>query len=315
MSNYLESWNDGTAKQSIIDFVASVTNESSPNYVPPVERIATFDNDGTLWCEKPLMMQMDYILHELVKAAKKDPSLQEKQPWKAAMAHDDAWFNNAIVKHYNGDDSLLKVMAGGILSLSNGMPAKQAEANARAFLESVNHPTLGFPYKDAIYQPMVEVLQYLEVNGFTNYIVSGGGRDFMRDMTAELYNVPRDRVLGSRVEYNYVEKDGVGNIVQTDKLDIVDDGPGKPIQIWNVIGRRPILAAGNANGDLPMMTFAGGSTLPVLRLLLVHDDAKREFDYDAGAENALKMFAKGAGKGWTTISVKNDWKMVFEASE
>jgi hypothetical protein len=160
-------------------------------------------------------------------------------------------------------------------------------------------------YKDCIYQPMLELLQYLEVNGFINYIVSGGGRDFMRGFAQDLYGIPRQRVIGSTVAYRYVEDDGGGAIVQRAELDVIDDGPGKPVQIWNLIGRRPILAAGNSNGDLQMLAFTGG---PALRLLIVHDDADREFDYDAGAEKALSAVE---AHGWTTISIKNDWRKVF----
>jgi phosphoglycolate phosphatase-like HAD superfamily hydrolase len=308
MKERLPSWNNTSTKQAILNFVAAITDEGGPQFVPPEERIAVFDNDGTLWCEKPMYIQFDYLLRRLAEQAENDPSLRSKQPWQAAWEKDFEWLGGAITKHYQGDDSDFQIVLGGILTLSEGQFVEQVEASARDFIEEVHHPTLGRVYKDCIYQPMLELLRYLEANGFINYIVSGGGRDFMRGFAQELYEIPRDRVIGSTVAYSYVESNGVGEIVQRAELDVIDDGPGKPIQIWNVIGRRPILAAGNSNGDLPMMAFAGGSTLPALRLLVVHDDTDREFEYISGAENVIQMATE---RNWTMISIRDDFKKVF----
>jgi len=308
MTYTLQSWNNTPTRQAILDFVAAVTNESSPGYVPPAERIAVFDNDGTLWCEKPMYIQFDYLLRKLAAQAESDPSLRTKQPWKAVMEKDLDWLGGAMTKHYQGDDTDLQVLLGGILSLSEDMPVEQVEAESREFIENERHPTLGLTYRDCIYQPMLELLQFLEANGFINYIVSGGGRDFMRGFALDLYGIPRERAIGSTVAYRYVESDSGGAIVQQAEPDVLDDGPGKPIQIWNVIGRRPILAAGNSNGDLPMMAFAGGPSLPALRLLVVHDDADREFDYNAGAE---KVLSAAHTHDWTTVSIKHEWRKVF----
>jgi phosphoglycolate phosphatase-like HAD superfamily hydrolase len=308
MSQLLLSWHDTETKQAILNFVASVTDDSSPNYVSPTERIAVFDNDGTLWCEKPMYIQFDYLLRRLAAQAESDSALRSQQPWKAVWEKDYDWLGGAVTKHYQGDDSDLQVLLGGILTLSEGQAVEQIEAEAKDFIENEPHPTLGLSYKDCIYQPMLELLQYLEVNGFINYIVSGGGRDFMRGFAQDLYGIPRERVIGSTVAYRYVETDSGGTIVQRAELDVIDDGPGKPIQIWNLIGRYPILAAGNSNGDLQMLSFAGGGVLPALRLLVVHDDADREFDYEAGAEVVLST---AEAQGWTTISIKNDWGKVF----
>jgi len=285
MPQVLPSWHDTLTRQKILDFVAAVTNENNPNHVPPQERIAVFDNDGTLWCEKPLYIQFDFLLRKMAAQAEHEPDLRSQQPWKAAWEKDFEWLGGAVTKHYQGDDSDLQVVIKGILSLAEGQAIEQLEADARDFIQNTRHPTLGFSYRDCIYQPMLELLQYLEANGFINYIVSGGGRDFMRGFAQDLYDIPRERVIGSTIAYRYEEgEDGEDAIVQRAELDVVDDGSGKPIQIWNIIGRRPILAAGNSNGDLQMLTFAGGTTLPALRLLVVHDDADREFDYAAGAE-------------------------------
>jgi phosphoglycolate phosphatase-like HAD superfamily hydrolase len=291
-----------------MNFVAAVTAGGGEQFVTPEERVAVFDNDGTLWCEKPLYVQLDFILRQLAAQAEADPALRAKQPWQAAWGKDFTWLSGVVTKHYQGDDSELKVLLAGILSLSEGEAVEGIEAAARAFVFNEQHPTLERVYQHCIYQPMLELLQYLEANGFSNYIVSGGGRDFMRGFAQELYGIPRERVIGSTVAYRFVESADGGGIVQQAELDVVDDGPGKPVQIWNVIGRRPILAAGNSNGDLQMLSFAGGPSLPALRLLVVHDDAEREFDYVAGAEQALSA-AQTAG--WTAVSIRNDWSQVF----
>ncbi len=304
----LPSWKDTQTKQDILDFVAAVTDESSSDYVPPAERIAAFDNDGTLWCEKPMYIQLDLLLRKLAGQAESDSSLRSQQPWKAAWEKDFDWLGGAMTKHYQGDDSDLQVLLGGIISLAADQAVDRVEAEAKDFIENERHPTLGLTYRNCIYQPMLELLQYLEANGFINYIVSGGGRDFMRGFVHDLYGIPRERVIGSTVAYRFVENDGGGEIVQQAELDVIDDGPGKPVQIWNVIGRRPILVAGNSNGDLQMLNFAGGPSLPALQLLVVHDDAEREFDYIAGAE---KVITTARTKGWTMISMKDDFKVVF----
>ncbi len=306
-TTHIPSWNDTPTKQAIVDFVTAVTDTSNPNYVPPAERIATFDNDGTLWCEKPMYIQFDYLLRKLAAQTEGDPSLRSKEPWRAAWEKDFDWIDGAITRHYQGDDRDLNVLFGGILTLAEGQVVEQIEAEAKEFVENERHPTLGIAYRDCVYQPMLELLQYLEANGFTNYIVSGGGRDFMRGFAHDLYGIPRQRVIGSTVAYRYEESDG-GTIVQRAELDVMDDGPGKPVQIWHVIGRRPILAAGNSNGDLPMLAFSGGPSLPALRLLVVHDDADREFDYVAGAEKAIDT---AQTQSWTTISIQRDWRRVF----
>jgi phosphoglycolate phosphatase-like HAD superfamily hydrolase len=308
MNDPLSLWNKTPTREAILDFIAAVVTPGSPDFVPPAERIAVFDNDGTLWCEKPMYIQMDFLLRKLTAAAEADPALQTQQPWQAAFEQDYAWFGQAITKHYQGDDNALRVIMGGLLALSEGQDVEAVEANARTFVFNERHPTLGISYRDCIYQPMVELLRYLEANAFSNIIVSGGGRDFMRGFTQDLYGVPRERVIGSTVAYRYVPDERGGAIVQRAELDVVNDGPDKAVQIWNATGRRPILAAGNSNGDLEMLTFSGGSSLPALRLLVLHDDAQREFDYVAGAEKALDA---AQTQGWTIISMKNDWRTVF----
>lgn len=312
MSEPLSLWHDTPARQAILEFVSAVTTPSSPRFVAPEARIATFDNDGTLWCEKPMHVQFDYFMRVMAKAADQNPELRTKQPWKAAWDRDFDWLGGSVTKHYQGDDSDFRVFLDGILSLAQGKPVEQVESDAKAFVEEEQHPELGIYYRDCVYQPMVQLLDYLADNGFTNYIVSGGGRDFMRGFAQELYTVPRERVIGSTVAYRYVEADDGVGIVQQPELDVIDDGPGKPIQIWNVIGRRPILAAGNSNGDIEMLKFAESSAPRSLNLLLLHDDDRREYAYRRGAETALALAAEG---GWQVISMKSDFRTIFEAKQ
>jgi phosphoglycolate phosphatase-like HAD superfamily hydrolase len=303
----LPSWNDTGTKQAILGFVTVVTDETSPSYVQPADRVATFDNDGTLWCEKPMYIQLDYLLRKLAVQADRDPALRTQQPWQAALGKDYGWLGGAVTKHYQGDDRDLNVLLKGILTLSEGQPVEEVEAAARDYIARNRHPTLDLLYRDCVYQPMLELLSYLEANGFVNYIVSGGGRDFMRGFAEDLYGIPRQRVIGSTVAYRFVEG-GRGHIVQRAELDVIDDGHGKPVQIWNVIGRRPITAAGNSNGDIPMLQFAASPSHPSLRLLIFHDDAAREFEYVAGAEKSLELAKE---LGWTVVSMKKDWKTIF----
>ena len=308
MERLLPSWNETPNKQSVLDFVADVTDETSPRYVPPEERVAVFDNDGTLWCEKPMYIQLDYLLRKLAAQAENDPNLRQIQPWKAAWQKDFEWLGAVITKHYQGDDRDFHSLLKGILSLSKDQSVEKIEAEAKDFITNERHPTLGWRYQDCIYQPMLELLRYLETHDFTNYIVSGGGRDFMRGFAQEIYGITRQRVIGSTVAYCFVEDELGTAIVQRPELDVIDDGPGKPIQIWNVIGRRPILAAGNSNGDIEMLKFTQVNSNTYLNLLLLHDDAQREFEYKQGAEGVLR---EAAENNWQIISMKADFKKIF----
>jgi phosphoserine phosphatase len=299
----LPSWNDTPTRQAIVEFV-----EGAARSLPPEERVATYDNDGTLWCEKPMPIELGFILRRLAEMVREDPSLGARQPWKAAHEQDFAWLGGVITKHYVGDDSDVKVLLGGILRAFAGMSVHDYEAAAGAFIREQQHPTLGRRFRDCGYLPMIELLRYLEANGFTNYIASGGDRDFMRPITQEIYGIPPERVVGSSNALRYVEDDHGGSVVYQAEPDVFDDGPTKPVRIWSRVGRRPILAVGNSNGDVPMLRFAGGPSRPALRLLVLHDDPEREFDYVAGAEEALEH-AESAG--WTVVSVKDDWASVF----
>jgi phosphoserine phosphatase len=304
----LPGWRAGSTRQAIQEFVQRVTGEGSPDFVPPPERVAVFDNDGTLWCEKPMPIQLDFILRRLAAMADQDPELRTRQPWQAAYTRDYGWLGQVITRHYQGDDRELPVLAAGILQAFANITVEDFEGQADAFLRSAQHPTLGRGYLACAYRPMVELLGYLEANGFANYIASGGGRDFMRPISQEVYGVPRQRVIGSSTSLAWEPGEGGGGIIRKPEADVLDDGPEKPVRIWSRVGRRPILAAGNSNGDLPMLQFAERPGRPGLRLLVLHDDPEREFDYVAGAERALEEAER---RGWTVVSVKRDWATVF----
>ncbi len=308
MSDLLTSWHDTETRRSIVDFVDRVTEEGGSEYVPPAERIAVFDNDGTLWCEKPMPIELGFILMRLAVMAEADESLRRRQPWQAAYDKDYGWLGEAITKHYHGDDSDVKVLMEGILQVFAGQTVDEYSAAAEAFLRNGRHPTLGRPFSECGYVPMIELLRYLEANGFTNYIASGGDRDFMRPVTGDMYGIPSERVIGSSNALVYTDDEHGGRVAYEAAMDFFDDGPVKPVRIWSRIGQRPILAGGNSNGDIPMLRYAGGKDRPALRLLLLHDDGEREFAYTAGAETSLELAEK---HDWTVVSVKNDWATVF----
>ena len=299
----LASWNDTAAREAIVAFA-----ERAARAVPPEERVAVFDNDGTLWCEKPMPIELGFILERLAAMAEADESLRDKEPWRAAYEKDYAWLGGVLDKHYAGDDSDVKVLIGGLLQAFAGQTVDEYASGAAAFLAEAPHPTLGRRLRDCAYAPMVELLRYLEAHGFTCFIASGGSRDFMRAITDEVYAIPPERVVGSSNGLEYVADEHGGSLRYLAQPDVFDDGPVKPVRIWSRIGRRPIAAVGNSNGDVPMLRFTGGKDRPALRLLVLHDDAEREFDYLKGAEQAL---AQARSDAWTVVSVKTDWASVF----
>ena len=291
----LKSWSDGPTKAAIVDFVERTVTD-----MPPEERVAVFDNDGTLWCEKPMYVQLDFLLRRFKEQAEADASLRDTQPYRAAYTGDLSWLGDAVTKHYQGDDADFKLLLAAVLSAHHAITVEEHSSRVDAFFAEATHPTLGRRYTSCGYAPMVELLRYLEANGFTNYIVSGGGRDFMRPVTWQMYGIPRERVVGSSVGLRFENAD----VYTTAEPEFLDDGPMKPVRLWSRIGRRPILAAGNSNGDMEMLEFTRG-----LRLLVRHDDADREFDYVTGAERAL---AEAETRDWTVVSMRDDWTTVFD---
>jgi phosphoglycolate phosphatase-like HAD superfamily hydrolase len=305
MAEILTTWNDGPVKRAIIAFVERAVAE-----VPADERLAVFDNDGTLWCEKPLPIQADFILRRLHEMAEADPDLRERQPWKAAYERDYAWLGRVLAEHYAGDDTNVRTLLGGVLAAHGGISVDEFEVKSDAFLRSTQHPTLDRGYLRCAYSPMIDLLEYLKANGFANYIASGGGRDFMRPISQEVYGIPRERVIGSATALDWVPDEHGGTVTRKPEADYLDDGPQKPIRIWSRVGRRPVFAAGNSNGDIQMLDFSHHGDKPFLPLLVLHDDADREFAYTAGAEQALD---RAESNGWTVVSMRRDWTTVFAA--
>jgi phosphoserine phosphatase len=302
----LPGWNELPAKRAILEFVERTCD--GPDAVPVEERVAVFDNDGTLWCEKPMPIQLDFIIRRLVEMGEEQPELRERQPWKASHEKDYGWFGRVMDEHYAGNDADLGLLAAGVLSAHGGISVEAFEEKADQFLRSAQHPSLGRPYLECVYAPMVELIGYLQANGFSCYIASGGGRDFMRPISADVYGIPREQVIGSSATFSYSADEQGGKIIRKPEADYLDDGPEKPIRIWSRTGRRPLLAAGNSNGDVPMLQFTHHADKPTLRLLVLHDDAEREFAYTGGAETALQ---RADTDGWTVVSMKDDWTAVF----
>jgi phosphoglycolate phosphatase-like HAD superfamily hydrolase len=304
----LASWRDTPARRAIVDFVDRVTADGGAEFVVPADRVAVFDNDGTLWSEKPIPIQLDFTLFRLAELANEDPSLRARQPYKAAIERDYRWLGDAMVKHYRGDDADLGVLLAAVESAFEGMSVEGFSAEVMTWLGTAAHPVLHRPYMSCAFVPMVELLRYLEANGFTTYIASGGDRDFMRPFADTLYGIPPERVIGSALGLDFDASGDGTQLMYKSEIEFFDDGPQKPVRIWSRVGRRPLVAGGNSNGDIPMLRFTQTGPQGALRLLVLHDDAEREFAYTAGAEDALE---RAKADGWTVVSVKDDWRTVF----
>jgi phosphoglycolate phosphatase-like HAD superfamily hydrolase len=299
----LPSWNDGPTKKAIIDFVARVTREGNIGYVPPEARIAAFDNDGTLWCEQPFYFQMAFAFDRIRAMAPQHPEWKAQQPFKALLEGDVKTAATA------GEKGLLEVIA----ATHSGMTAEEFEASVKDWLATAKHPRFRRRYTDLIYQPMLEVMQYLRANGFKTFIISGGGIDFMRPWTEPVYGIPPEQVVGSSGVTKFELRNGKPVLIKMPKVNFVDDGPGKPVGIHNSIGRRPIIAFGNSDGDLQMLQYVSAGDGARLVLYVHHDDGEREYAYD---RNSLigrldKGLDEAKAKGWPLISMKNDWKVIF----
>jgi phosphoglycolate phosphatase-like HAD superfamily hydrolase len=291
----LASWQAGKAKQAILDFVDRATTQDGPDYVPPADRIATFDNDGTLWVEQPLPPQFDFVFGKWAQEIKKDPALAQEQPYQGIFERDPAFFHGIATQQPDVIASLLEAFGR---TWAGTTPA-EFEAQVREWMAHVKQPQLGVPYTDLVYQPMVELFDLLKDNGFRVFVCSGGGRDFMRVFAEETWGVYQENVIGSAAEYTYAN----GEIVRGEKiLGNLNLGPGKPEHIFAQTGRLPIFAGGNADVDIEMLESAR------FALLIDHDDADREFAYTSGAEASM---AKAAELGWTVVSMKDDWSTVY----
>jgi phosphoglycolate phosphatase-like HAD superfamily hydrolase len=309
-SDPLASWNDGPAKQAIVDLVKSTTDQSSPNFVPAEARIATFDQDGTLWVEHPLYTQLVYCLERVPALVKDKPELADVEPFKTVLSGD----REAIAKLPTSD--LEKILAATL----TGMTVDVFSTEVEKWIASATDPRWKRPYTELTYQPMQEVLSYLRANGFKTYIVTGGGQDFVRVFSNRVYGIPPEQVVGSTggTTYSY-DKDGKPILTKDPRLLINDNNAGKPESIHLMIGRRPVAAFGNTSGDQQMLEYTGAGAGLRLKMLVLHDDAKREYAY--GPADGLPdtkigtftqaLFDKAKKDGWVVISIKNDWKRIF----
>ena len=307
MNTELTSWMDTPTRQTIMNYIRKVASAASPDFVPPEERVATFDNGGALWNEKPYV-QAGLVFERLTAMAENDPALRHVQPWQAAYEKNVAWFNEAVARHYQGDDSEVKTLLGGIIKSIDEKTVESFHEEVRAYFQRSRHPKYRRSYLEVAYRPMIELLRYLEIHGFTTYIASGGGRDFMRVISQQVYGIPPERVIGSAPGLTFHYQENRAYLMRQAGLNILDDGPTKPVQIWDRIGRRPILAAGNSDGDIPMLQFADSANRLSLCLLVNHDDAEREDSYVQGAKSALRLARE---RGWTVISMQQDWSNIF----
>ena len=305
----LPSWNDGPAKQSIISFVERVTKEGSPAFVPTAERIATFDNDGTLWCEQPLPVQLYFVLDRVKALAPQHPEWTTQEPFASLLKGD---VQAALA---GGDRALLEL----VMATHAGMTTAEFEQIVKDWIAIAKHPKTGKLYTNMVYQPMLEVLAYLRANGFKTFIVSGGGIDFMRPWAEGVYGIPPEQVVGSSIKTRFEWRDGKPVLVRLPELSFNDDKGDKPVGIHQHIGRRPVMAFGNSTGDQQMLEYTQGGSGARFMLLVLHDDAAREYAY--GPARGLPDVKLGAftpaldeeakKQGWTVVSMKNDWKAVF----
>jgi phosphoglycolate phosphatase-like HAD superfamily hydrolase len=300
----LPSWNDTPSRNSIIAFVEKVTTEGSSDFVPTAERIAVFDNDGTLWAEQPFYFQAFYLFDRIKALAPQHPGWATEEPFASVLKGD---VKGALA---GGEPGLLAMAA----ATHAGLTSEEFAASVNEWLDTAKHPVTGKAYTDMVYQPMLELLDYLRANGFKTFIVSGGGIDFMRPWAERVYGIPPEQIVGSSLKAAYDRRDGKPVIVKQPELNFIDDKAGKPVGIHQHIGRRPIFAAGNSDGDFQMLEWTTAGEGPRFGLLVHHTDAEREFAYDR--ESPVGKLNRGLDeaprRGWSVIDMKNDWKTIYK---
>ena len=299
----LPSWTEGSAKIAIIDFVQSVSQEGGENYVPPEERIATFDNDGTLWTEHPMYFQLFFAIDRVKALAPEHPEWKTKQPFKAVLDNDTKSLADS------GEKGILEL----IMATHAGMSTAEFEQTVQNWLATAKHPRFNRPFTDLVYQPMLELLAYLRENEFKTFIVSGGGIEFMRPWTEKVYGIPPEQVVGSSIKTKFEIVDGNPVLIRLPQMNFLDDKNGKPIGINQHIGRRPILAFGNSDGDLQMLEWTVAGKGKPFSGLVHHTDAKREYAYDRSTHYGRldKALDDANKRGWTVVDMKNDWKVIY----
>jgi hypothetical protein len=299
----LPSWSDGKAKQAIVAFVAKVTKEGSPDFVPPAERIATFDNDGTLWAEQPMYFQLLFALDRVKTLAPQHPEWQDKEPCASLLKGD---VKGALA---GGERAMLDI----IMITHAGMTTEEFEKIVQEWVATAKHPVTKRPYTEMVYQPMLEVLAYLRAHDFKTFIVSGGGIEFMRPWVERVYGVPPEQVIGSSIKTQFEMRDGTPVLVRLPEINFIDDKAGKPVGIHQIIGRRPLMAFGNSDGDVQMLQWTTAGTGPRFGLIVHHTDAEREWAYDR--HSSIGRLDKGLDEakthGWTVVDMKGDWKTIY----
>jgi phosphoglycolate phosphatase-like HAD superfamily hydrolase len=303
----LPSWNDGPAKQSIITFVEKVTKPGSPDFVPVPERIAVFDNDGTLWSEQPMYFQLFFVFDRIKALAPQHPEWKDKEPFASVLKGD---VKSALA---GGERALMEM----VMATHTGMTTEEFDKTVKDWIATAKHPKTGRLYTEMVYQPMLEVLAYLRANGFKTFIVSGGGIEFMRAWAERVYGIPPEQIVGSSVKTKFELRDGKPVLMRLPELNFNDDKGGKPVGINEHIGRRPIAAFGNSDGDLQMLQWTAAGPGARFCLYVHHTDAAREWAYDrVSSVGALdKGLDEAKAKGWTVVSMKDDWKIVFSKKE
>jgi hypothetical protein len=299
----LPSWTEGASKQAIVDFVRQVTSSDSADFVAPDERIAVFDNDGTLWSEKPAYFQLLFAIDRIKQLAPQHPEWKTTQPFKAVLDNDmDALADS-------GEKGLLQL----VMASHAGMTTTEFERIVGDWLMTARHPRFKRPYTELVYQPMLELLNYLRANGFKTFIVSGGGIEFMRPWTQAVYGIPPEQVIGSSIKVKFELRDGEPVLVRLPEIDFIDDKAGKPVGIHKFIGRRPIAAFGNSDGDLQMLQWTTAGEGARFGLIVHHTDAQREWAYDRDTHVGKldKAVGEAAAQGWTVVDMKNDWRVIY----
>ncbi|MFO0819390.1 MAG: HAD family hydrolase [Pirellulales bacterium] len=302
-ADLLPSWNEGKSKQSLVEFVAKVAKPDSPDFVPLAERIAVFDNDGTLWTEQPIYTQLQFALDRVKQLAPSHPEWREKEPFASLLKGD---VRGALA---GGERAMLEI----VMATHAGTSTDEFEGIVTSWIATARHPATGRLYSEMVYQPMLEVLSYLRANGFKTFIVSGGGVEFMRPWSERVYGIPPEQVIGSSIKVKWEMRAGVPSLVRLPAIDFIDDKEGKPVGIHQHIGRRPIAAFGNSDGDLQMLQWTAAGSGPRLALYVHHTDAEREWAYDR--QSSVGRLDKGLdeakSRGWIVVDMRKDWKSVF----